>query len=142
MITVDEYLSQHGKGHENELTQESRESAALTVAKANQLLEEFGQARGLRSGWRPATVNAATPNSAQSSRHITCQAIDIDDDDRQLQDWCLENLPILERLELWMEHPIATPSWVHVQIVPPGSGKRAFFPNATWAARFQAEQQA
>lgn len=142
MITVDEYLSQHGKGHENELTEEDRKNAALTVGKANQLLEVFGEARGQRSGWRPATVNAAIPNSAQSSRHISCEAIDLDDDDRKLQDWCLVNLPVLERLGLWMEHPVATPSWVHIQIVPPGSGKRAFLPNATWAARFQAEQQA
>jgi hypothetical protein len=140
MITVQEYLEQHGKEHLNELTEQDKANAQVTVDRANQLLEAFGSSRGLRSGWRPQAVNDATPNSAKNSKHITCEAIDLDDNDRTLQEWCMDHQDELQRIGLWMEHPIATPSWTHVQIVPPGSGKRAFFPNATYAARFKAEQ--
>lgn len=140
MLSVEEYLGQHGKGHEDELTEENRTNAALVVEKANQLLEAFGEARGQRSGWRPQSVNDATPNAAHHSTHITCQAIDIEDDDKRLQEWCSADKGAnLIPFGLYMESPIATPSWTHVQIVPPGSGQRVYFPNAKWAARAIAE---
>lgn len=135
MLTVEQYLSQHGAGHEAELTDELRANAQVTVDKANQLLAAFGEERGQRSGWRPQSVNDAMPNAAHASFHITCQAIDLDDDDRRLQNWCVENLPTIASIGLWMENKIATPSWTHVQIVPPHSGQRVYFPNAAWARR-------
>ena len=137
MLTIDEYLSQHGAGHEAELTDELRANAQVTVDKGNQLLAAFGDDRGQRSGWRPQSVNDATPNAARHSRHITCEAIDINDEDRKLQEWCMDNQAKLVEFGLWMEHPIATPDWLHVQTVAPPSGKRAFFPNATYALRFK-----
>ncbi len=136
MLKVEAYLSQHGAGHEAELTDELRANAQVTVDKANQLLAAFGEERGLRSGWRPQSVNDATPNAAHHSRHITCEAIDLDDEDRRLQEWCSADKGAnLVPLGLYMEHPIATPDWCHVQIVPPGTGMRVFFPNAAYAAR-------
>ena len=49
---------------------------------------------------------------------------------------------LLERIGLWMEHPGATVGmkapWVHLQIVPPGSGARVFVPSAEWAAKLTA----
>ena len=136
MITVEEYLSQHGAGHESELTGELRANAQMTVDKANQLLQAFGEDRGQRSGWRPQSVNDAMPNAAYHSWHITCQAIDLDDDDKRLQEWCAADKGAnLIPLGLYMENPIATPSWCHVQIVPPHSGQRVYFPNAAWARR-------
>ena len=140
MITVDEYLAQHGAGYEAELDDDLRANAQITVDRANAVLEAFGESRGLRSGWRPRSVNDATPNAAHNSRHITCEAIDIEDDDKRLQEWCSEHDG--ERLipfDCYMENPIATPSWVHLQIVPPGSGLRVYFPNATWARRAHEE---
>lgn len=139
MITVEEYLTQH-PGHESELTDEMRASALVTVMKANELMSRFGEHRELRSGWRPQAVNDSTPNAARHSTHITCQGIDIDDEDRRFQEWCFENKGArLVPLDLYMESPVATPSWVHLQIVPPGSGMRVYFPNAKWAARAIAE---
>lgn len=139
MITVEAYLSQH-TGHEAELTDELRANAQVTVDKANQLLTAFGEARGLRSGWRPQAVNNATPHAAHHSAHITCQAIDLDDEDKRLQEWCAADKGAnLVPFGLYMEHPIATPSWTHIQIIPPGTGLRVFYPNAAWAARAREE---
>lgn len=147
MISVDEYISQHGAGHESELTDEMRLEAQATCDAANALLEEFGGNRGLRSGWRPKSVNDATPNAARSSKHITCQAVDIEDNDGALKDWALQRAddgtyPVLEKYNVYAEYGDATPSWLHIQIVAPGSGKRVYFPNATWAARAAAETHA
>jgi hypothetical protein len=40
----------------------------------------------------------------------------------------MENLDVLAEIGLWLEHPISTPRWCHVQTVPPKSGKRVFTP--------------
>ena len=141
MISVHNYLAQHGTEHEFEMTEEMQMEAESLCEKVNAMLEEFGETRALRSGWRPAAVNAATPNAAHKSRHITCQAMDIEDEDGRLKAWVFGTTNeegeylILEKYELWAEYGAATPTWLHVQIIPPGSGKRVFFPNSTWAAR-------
>lgn len=128
MITLAQYFMGRDKKYAAELTDEMRQNAQNTVDLANALLQEFGEERGVNSGWRPAAVNAAVPNAAKKSKHMLCLAIDISDDDGDLDNFCMENQDVLERLGLWLEHPDATPKWCHVQIVPPGSGKRVFRP--------------
>jgi len=127
MITVDEYLSQHLAGHEQELTDEIRANAEIICGRANQLIAAFGEDRGLRSGWRPAAVNHAA-GGAMRSRHMTGQAIDVEDDDGLLNAFCRQNIGLLEQLELWLEAPEYTESWTHIQCVPPRSGRRFFIP--------------
>lgn len=62
------------------------------------------------------------------SRHLFGMAVDIYDPNQELQKWCLENVSLLEKIGLWMEHFSTTHNWVHFQICPPGSGDRFFFP--------------
>jgi|TARA_R110000868_G_scaffold59842_3_gene183517 hypothetical protein len=127
MITVDEYIGQHIAGHEEELTDEIRANAEILCGRANQLIAEFGEDRGLRSGWRPAAINKSA-GGATRSRHMTGQAIDVEDDDGLLDAFCRQNIILLEQLELWLEDGAATPTWCHVQCVPPRSGRRFFIP--------------
>lgn len=129
MITVEEYLGQHSaEAAPGELTPTIRANAVMTVEKANHLLEAAGFSFGLRSGWRPAATNKGIPTAAPKSKHMLGQAVDIADDEGELDDWCMSNLDVLTQLGLWMEHPSATKSWCHVQILPPKSGKRVFYP--------------
>jgi hypothetical protein len=128
VISVAEYYMGRDKQYRDALTQTLRENAEEIVAKANQLLARFGEARKVTSGWRPSAVNAATPQAAKRSRHITCEAVDLEDEDGTLDDWCLENPEILQEVGLWQEHPAATKGWCHLQIVPPKSGRRTFYP--------------
>lgn len=128
LITLEMYYMERDKQFPQELTDELRWNAASTVDRVNQLLEAFGQDRGVNSGWRPAAVNAATPNAAKKSKHTTCQACDLEDKDGRLDAWCLSNPEALERIGLWQEDPRSTPNWCHVQIIPPASGKRVFIP--------------
>jgi hypothetical protein len=127
-ITLADYFMGRDCSHANELSGELRTNAALTVARANALLERAGFAGIVNSGWRPHAINAAIPRASARSKHLTCQAIDLDDLNDALDTWCLHNLCVLEDLGLWLEHPDATPGWCHVQIVPPRSGRRMFMP--------------
>jgi hypothetical protein len=124
MITLEDYYM--GRDKEYPPTDSARINATKTVEKANALLDRFGQRRSVRSGYRPESINAATPGAAPHSKHITCEAIDLSDLDRALTTWCLSNLSVLEKLGLYMEAPECTPSWLHVQIVAPRSLKRIF----------------
>ena len=127
MITVDEYLGQHLAGHEQELTDEIRANAVIICGRANQLIKSFGEDRSLRSGWRPTAVNHGA-GGALHSRHMSGQAVDIEDVDGRLDAFCRDNIGLLEQVGLWLEDGVATPSWCHIQCVPPRSGHRFFIP--------------
>lgn len=107
-------------------TEEMRKDAEEIVRRANLLLEAFGEFRTVRSGYRPPAVNAVTPGASLHSKHLTCQAIDIEDHDGSLDAWCLEHSSILASLGLWQESPKNTPTWAHVQSIAPASGHRVF----------------
>lgn len=137
MITMEMFYKGRDKQYACELTEEIQTNAKVTVLRANMLLDRFyaanpkaAQNRGCNSGWRPPEVNARTHNAAKKSNHMIGRAIDIGDDDEQLDKWLMtaEGQKALEEIGLWMEQPSATPRWAHVQIVPPGSGHRVFFP--------------
>ena len=118
--------------HAEELTDEINRNARITVDKANELLERAGRSDidQVASGWRPASVNDVTQNAARSSRHLTAEAVDLPDADRSLATWCIDNLDVLREIGLWMEDPRWTPNWLHIQTVPPKSGKTVFIPSA------------
>lgn len=132
MITLTDYWM--GRDRQHAVSDELRAAASETVARANLLISSYraitkdDEPRTVTSGWRPPAINAATPNAAPRSRHITGQAIDISDPEGDLDEWCLDHPEILQSIGLWQEHPSATKSWCHVQTVPPKSGKRVFYP--------------
>lgn len=139
MITLKQYFMGRDLIYRTSLTDELRANAQVTIDRVNALLEEA--LRGgvtlethpvnhslVSSGWRPAAVNAKTAGAAPKSKHMICKAIDVYDPDGDLDDWCMDNLSELEAIGLWMEHPSATKGWCHLQIEPPRSGKRVFYP--------------
>lgn len=139
MITLKHYFKGREEQYKNLLTPELRRNADETVQRTNLLLNcaiddrvflEVSPVTGnlVTSGWRPPEVNASIPNAAPRSKHLTCQAIDIYDPEGLLDDWCMDNLRLLEQNKLWLEHPSATKGWCHLQSVPPKSGKRVFYP--------------
>ena len=80
------------------------------------------------SGWRPPAVNSSTPGAAKNSKHMTGQAIDLYGPGNKLATFAFENQDLLKEAGLWMEAPSATPTWLHLQTVPPKSGNRVFYP--------------
>lgn len=76
-------------------------------------------------GWRLPNAVVGSPRSA----HKEARAVDVyDPHDGDLDDWCLENLALLESLGLYLEHPAATKGWCHLSTRPPRSGRRVFYP--------------
>mgnify|MGYP001567219378 CR=1 FL=1 len=132
MITLDAYFMGRNLTHSEEVTDEILTNATLTVAKVNDLLSRAGRSdiHTVNSGWRPKAINDATANAASSSRHLTAQACDISDVDRTLSTWCVDNLSVLKEIGLWMEDPRWCPTWIHLQSVPPKSGKLVFIPSS------------
>lgn len=140
MITIADYWMGRDQTHGLYLGTDIRANAARTVVVVNTLLE-LAQASGVRlemsprtgtrvaSGWRPPDINAATPNAAPRSKHLTGHAVDIYDPDGDLDEWAMLNADgALAKAGLWLEHPSATKGWCHLQTLPPGSGRRVFFP--------------
>lgn len=125
-ITLAEYYMGRDVTFAEELSDAHNMNAQQTVDKANAILELFGSKRRVTSGWRPASINAATKGASPTSKHVLCQAIDLEDGNRELMNWCLNNKDILETLQVWLEDPRDTATWVHIQTIPPGSGNLFF----------------
>jgi hypothetical protein len=143
-IALEDYLRLTGrnKPYSLDLSTANLGNATRMVELANELLGEAALAGVIissvspltktfvSSGWRPPIVNAATPNAAPNSKHMTCQAIDIYDPDGDLDDWLMTppGQLALKEIGLWMEHPASTKTWSHLQMIPPNSQKRVFYP--------------
>ena len=142
MITLDDYWMGRAARYPHALTDAIKDNAALLMGRVNLLLSwayaehvmpalDAKTGTHIASGWRPPEINEATSNAAKASRHITGEAIDLrDNGTRDLARWCLKNLDALEEIGLWMEDPQWTPTWVHLQIVPPGSRRRVYCPSS------------
>lgn len=122
-ITATEYLM--GRAKIEDLSDELRTNLSMVLNAVNALLADFGEYRKVNSGYRRAIDNKAAGGSLKS-KHLTCQAIDLEDKNGKLKAFCTEE--ILEKYNLYMEHGSATPSWAHLQVVPPRSGNRIFYP--------------
>lgn len=129
MITVDAYWMDRDRTHRADLTADIIANAQIVVERTNALLACFGEDRAVSSGWRPPSVNAGVPGAAKGSKHMAGTAIDLQDRDERLDQWCMEHLDVLREIGLWLEHPGWTVGWSHLQIVPPRSGARVFVPS-------------
>lgn len=138
MITLADYWMGRDEEYPLAMTPQIEHNALSLLELVNKLLVIANTAgvraplneRGsvVRSGWRPPQVNATTPKAAKNSKHMTGQAIDVEDPSGVLDRWLNANVQVLEDIGLWCEHPSATPSWSHMQSVPPPSRNRFFYP--------------
>lgn len=141
MITAKDVIDSSGKFPERSAfaSEEVRTNAAITAAALTRLETSFGRLLILSSGYRPQHVNAQTDGAALNSLHMTALAGDAEDHDRELAIFCLSDLALLEHFGLYLEDPRYSRRrhpdtkkwmfWVHLQIVPPKSGKRVFIPH-------------
>lgn len=128
MLGLFDYWKGRDRTNASELTKEVLNNASDLIVRVNAVLSLFGYKRGVNSGWRPLSVQMEVNPRAPNSKHITGNAIDLEDKDGKLKEWCVFHQDILEKYGLYMEHPESTPTWVHLQNIPPKSGKRIFRP--------------
>lgn len=88
----------------------------LLVA-VNLFREKYGIPMFVTSGYRPAAINASI-GGAKKSAHMSCQAVDFADKDGKVKMFCLQNVKVLEECGLYMENPVNTPTWCHLQTRP------------------------
>lgn len=132
MIDLHSFWKGRDVQYADQLTDEIKANADLTVGRVNELLEVAGfkSITAVNSGWRPKAVNDKTSNAGANSNHLTGKAVDIGDPDRTLATWCADNVGALETVGLWCEDFRWTPDWVHFQTVPPKSGRRIYIPSS------------
>lgn len=124
MISVEEFLM--GRATPDELPPEYVSNMNELLPRVNALLEKFGESRKVNSGFRRQSDNDATANASKKSKHMICAAVDLEDRDGKLDEFCSEE--ILIEFNLYKEASEATPGWCHLSFLPPRSGKRIFIP--------------
>jgi hypothetical protein len=101
-------------------------NAIRLLHRINLLREELGTPLSVTSGYRSPEHNKRIGGSPNSN-HTQCLAIDIADGNGKLKARLMaNNNELLIKFGLYMEDPKDTPSWAHLQIVPPKSGNRVF----------------
>ncbi len=153
MITPADYWMGRDRQYRGEFTDELARNAEHLLGKVNRVLDQMAQdgiepgidphsLTAVSSGWRPRSVNDKTANAVSGSKHIQALAVDIrDTPGRNLVRWCLTHLDVLEAIGLWMEDPRWTPTWMHLQCLPPGSGRRVFIPSTAPALMAKLREQ-
>lgn len=101
-------------------------NACRLLVQINRLRDALGVPLLVTSGYRTPEHNAKI-GGAPKSNHMQCLAVDISDPDGKLKSRLAANdCYLLRRFGLYMEDPNDTPTWCHLQIVPPASGRRIF----------------
>lgn len=126
MITRDEVLM--GRDKQFPLSQEQEDNLANLLIALNKFRAIYGKPMKVSSGYRPAAINATVKGAAKMSAHTSCEACDFVDKDGLLDEWCLDNIKVLEECGLYLESPQHTVGWCHLAIRRPKSGNRIFIP--------------
>lgn len=139
MITLQDYVRGYDQLYPSDFTPEVFHNSATTIDRVNALIKAM-QADGVvvennpkyghpvNSGWRPPMVNANVKGAAPRSKHMTGEACDLYDPEGELDEWCMAHPDVLAEIGLWLEHPSATKGWCHLQVAPPRSKNRVFYP--------------
>jgi hypothetical protein len=99
----------------------------LADREAAMPLHNTGIHLAINSGLRSPARNAAVGGAA-NSKHLTGHALDVSDPLGRIGAFLLANQHLLARHGLYMEHPSKTPTWVHLQDLPPRSRNLVFYP--------------
>jgi len=134
MISMSELLS--GQCSFNECTDEQKANLTELLRRVNIVRSAYGKPMTVTSGLRTmkhhlniyARKGIYPPKVPMKSNHLFGRAVDFADGNGALKAWVLNNMKVMEDAGLWMEDFSFTKSWLHVQIVPPKSGKRFFKP--------------
>ncbi len=134
MLSIESILM--GRITYDRLPAPSKSNVRVLLDKAGLVEHAYGCPLVVTSGYRDPATNAAA-GGAQSSKHLTCEALDVADPNGDVWRWCLANMQLLKQWGIWLEHPNWThhktnrsKRWVHFQTCAPKSGNRVFVPNS------------
>lgn len=110
------------------LNAEQQKNFERLLVAVNALRDAYGKPFQITSGVRSPEDQERINPGVRGSAHVKAAAADILDLDGRIDVFCRENLPLLEKLGLYLEEPSRTPRWCHVQVLAPRSGNRIFWP--------------
>lgn len=117
-ITDENILDSDGryKARAKAAGEEIRLAALVLAARLHQIFVLYKQEERpkITSGYRTPAANKAAKGAAKSA-HLEGRACDFADPEGEFANWCLGHLWALEENNLWMEDPLATQGWVHLQ---------------------------
>ena len=116
-----------GRDEKYPLSPENLENLENLLTALNLFRQEYGKPMFVSSGYRPGPFNVLA-GGASDSPHLSCEACDFHDRDGELKKWVLEHPLVLVECKLYMENPVNTPTWCHLQTRPGPSGRRLFSP--------------
>lgn len=134
MITKEELLNGRDETFKDEYTDEISKNLDQLLEILNVLRSEYGKPMRVTSGWRPSSINNMVKGAAPKSNHTIGLAADIYDPNGEFMAWVLKHLELMQSLGVFFEDFRWTPTWVHVQIIKPKSGKRIYVPNSSLPA--------
>jgi len=118
--------------HNYTLTEEQKPNFERLFEIMNEIRKAYGNpmviTSGLRNDQDQARIDGAAGRIPRKSMHLLGAACDVWDRDGLLWKWCMNNMKLLEKLDIYLEDKSFTPTWVHFQILPPKSKKRIFIP--------------
>lgn len=138
-ITAEQYFGVYA-GHAD-ITPEIVENSGLLLAAVNEVYA-LAYADGCELPVNPTTGSGISGRrhggfrprdslvGADNSLHKDALAVDRYDPLRQLASWCLGHPHELMSRGLYMEDPRWTPTWVHLQLRPPRSGRLVYIPSS------------
>jgi hypothetical protein len=139
MITSSQYFGPFWE--HPDATLEKKMAAEKMLASVNALRAEAA-ADGVKFEVNPNTGNFISGNGhggfrpedcpigADHSTHKDGRGVDNHDPLRRFAYWCRHHEDRLKEHGLYMEREEWTPTWVHLQNVPPRSGKIAYIPSS------------
>lgn len=116
-----------GRDEKYPLTPELEANLATLLIALNLFRTQYGEPMFVSSGYRPGPFNALA-GGAPDSPHPSCEACDFHDRDGKIKQWVLEHPIVLVECKLYMENPLNTKTWIHLQTRPVPSGRRIFSP--------------
>lgn len=115
MITLADYVKDWPEKYPEEyLASRVEDNAKFLLHQVNTLLQMLNvDVVHVTSGWRPREHNEKI-GGAKNSYHIVGRAVDIADPLGGLAQLIKDNPEKLRSLQLWMEDPAHTKTWVHL----------------------------
>lgn len=114
-----------GRDKDYPLTPEMERNLDKLLAALNKFRALYGKPMIVTSGYRPRPYNDVA-HGAKNSPHLTCEACDFADKDGKLDAWCMIHQDILVSCGLYLESPMNTVGWCHLQTRP--TKNRVFSP--------------
>jgi hypothetical protein len=98
----------------DKLPQSVYTKTAILLDRINMLFMDYKDPIIVQRGYRDAKLNAEVGGS-KTSPHLTGEAVDLKDPTGKICLYCLNHLDLLKKWGLWMENPMKSPTWVHLQ---------------------------